>query len=211
MIINVDNGGLTEEQMRMRCGKICASSIHKIMGAKGIGKGGETYLWEVISEMQTGLNKQTPTTLAMKWGNEHESIAAEHYSDLYKVGLIGGESSLGGPKNILLATPDFTTPLFGMEVKCPFNSANHSKRLVMSNSNDVKKNLTEYYWQMIAGMVVTSLPEWKFVSFDPRFKKFENKMKVIPLLSCNSEVEDDIGVMNERLDEALIFINDNLR
>ena len=197
---------LSEEQMQLRCGKLTASSISKIMGAKGFGKTGETYLWEVIAEKETGLNKEVKTTKEMHWGNEHEAEAAAYYAKAKSIDIKPGESISFGE---LVVTPDYTftseSDNYGIEIKCPYNSANQSKRLRFKSYLDIKKNNPEYYWQMVAGMLATGFKEWKFLSYDPRMKEQRKKMVVISV----PYVEEDMNLLKQRLSEAVKFMASN--
>lgn len=178
---------LTEKQMKIRLGKVCASSISKIMGPKGFGKQGESYLWQIIAEKETGLNTEIPTTKAMEWGNDHEDEAGAYYSQCKGIELEGGESiSLGE----LVATPDFVGEDYGVEVKCPYTSSKQAQRLRYKDYKDVKKHNPDYYWQMVAGMLATGFKKWVFLSYDPRFKDPEKKMVAIhiPLIKEDKQL-----------------------
>jgi hypothetical protein len=208
-IINLDNitSTLSEEQMKVRCGKLCASSNHKLMGAKGLGKTGLTYLWERIAEKETGKNISVPTTLAMKWGIAHEQEAIKAFASITGLSTLPGSTIV---EQELVATPDFICidkggEYFGGEVKCPHNSAKHSQRLRYKGWEDVKKNLPEYYWQMVSGMLASGFEKWVFVSYDPRFKDVDKQLVVINI----PYVENDVELMKERIAQAMKFYKEN--
>ena len=195
---------LTEEQMQLRCGKLCASSINKIMGAKGFGKTGESYLWQLIAERETGKTTHIPTNFAMEWGNDHEEEAGYYYAQAKGIEIKEGESiSLGE----LIATPDFVCidGEFGIEIKCPYNSANHAQRLRYKDYTDIKSNNPDYYWQMVAGMLVTGFKKWVFISYDPRFKEPSKKMIAITV----PYVKSDMDLLIERISKAVGFMVEN--
>ncbi len=204
-IINISNsGGLSAEQMKLRCGKICASSIHKIMAPKGLGKTGETYLWQLMAERETGINASIPTNQAMQWGIDHEADAGKYYSRVTGHNIIQGSSITHGS---MVVTPDFINQdmAYGVEVKCPHASYKQAQRIRYKDYKDVKKNLAEYYWQMVAGMIVTGFEEWKFVSYDPRFKDNGKKIVVVNV----PYIKEDADSMNSRVEEAEEFFRKN--
>lgn len=194
---------LSDEQMELRCGKLTASSIHKIMGAKGFGKTGESYLWQVIAERETGKTTETPTTYAMQWGNEHEEEAGAYYEQAKGITIEKGESI---SFNELVVTPDYTfvsdSDSYGIEIKCPYNSANQSERLRYNDYKDIIKNNPDYYWQMVAGMLATGFRKWVFLSYDPRMINPENRMVAITV----PYIEKDYHLLKSRISQAIDFM-----
>lgn len=193
---------LSDDQKRIRCGNICASSVHKLMGTKGLGKTGESYIWELIAQRETGIFPESYTNEAMQWGIDHEDEAGAYYEAAKGISLEKGESILMGD---IVATPDFLYPSeFGIEVKCPFNSAHHSKRLRYNDYKDIKKNNPDYYWQMVCGMFLTGLKKWIFISYDPRMIDPKNKMVAITV----PYVSDDMDLLKQRISESIHFMVD---
>jgi hypothetical protein len=197
---------LTKEQMEERCGKLCASSIHKICKPKGLGDTGESYLWEVIAEKETGINNEIPANFDMQWGNEYEQEAGIYYSACKGIDIVKGESISIGE---LLATPDYLyfseNDSYGVEIKCPSKSYNHAKRLRYQSYEDIKKKNPEYYWQMVCGMLITGLRKWVFISYDPRFKDQSKKMVAITV----PRIEKDIEFLTNRISESIKFMAEN--
>lgn len=196
---------LTDEQMELRCGKIGASSAYKIMGVKGLGKTGESYLWQVIAERETGENNFIPTNYAMQWGNEYEPEAGAYYAQAKGISIEQGESISFGE---LVVTPDYIyngdDEQYGIEIKCPYNSANQSQRLRYKDYRDIKKNNPDYYWQMVAGMLATGFRKWVFLSYDPRMIDSENKMIAITV----PYIQSDMDLLKKRISEAIHFMVD---
>jgi len=192
---------LTDEQKKIRNGKFCASENFKIAKPKGIGDGGQTYIWDLIAERETGKSKDVPEVYAMKWGNDHEPEAAAYYEQCKDIKLIKGESM---PLCEVVATPDYTyedtKEPYGIEIKCPSNSSNHSRRLRYIDYKCIKKNNADYYWQMVTGMIVTGFKKWVFLSYDPRFTDPSKKMVAITVPFVKNDVEFLIGRINESID-----------
>lgn len=197
---------LSQEQMLLRCGKLTASSIYNIIG-KGRGsifsKTGESYLWQVISERETGKATEIATTYAMQWGNDHEPEAGAYYEQAKGITIEQGESISSGE---LVVTPDYTfigdKESYGIEIKCPYNSAKQSQRLRYNSYEDIKKNNPDYYWQMVAGMLATGFKKWVFLSYDPRMIDPKNKMVSITV----PYIEKDMELLKSRISEAIHFM-----
>jgi hypothetical protein len=189
---------LTDEQIEMRRGKICASSIHNLCKPKGLGKTGESYIWQVIAEIETGETHEVYENTAMQWGNEHEAEAAQYFQHATRKEVKQGESIISG---IVCVTPDYyiVGEETGIEIKCPYNSANHAQRIRWEGWEDLKVNYPECYWQIAAGMLVTGFEKWKFLSYDPRFKSPEKRMVSINV----PRVEKDITLLENRISEAV--------
>jgi hypothetical protein len=191
---------MTDEQRKQRCGKFTGSEIHKIMGAKGMGKTGETYVYEKAAEFLTGIPAQPEfKSAATDWGNEHEDEARQYFESATGLKL----KTSGTLENEFIAgTPDRLLEDTGFEIKCPYNSGNHLKNLSMKNAADLLYLRPEYYWQCVAYMWLTGLNKWKFCSYDPRFK--EEKRMLILNLDLN---EAHLQALKDRVTEAKNLFN----
>ena len=191
----------TNEWFKARLGKFTASEIHKLMGAKGFGQTGESYILEKVAEQLTEESKDIPQTKAMEWGQNLEDTAKEYYEIAFKEKI--KEEGLVVPDwcKDAGASPDglLEGKSKGLEIKCPFVSANHVKHLTMKSANNLKANAKEYYWQIIHCLAVTGLERWDFCSFDPRFtgslRMFCMEVKAV-------DVADDIALLKQRIIEA---------
>jgi len=191
------NTTLTDEQKQARLGMFTGSEIHKLMGARGLGKTGETYIFEKAAEFLTGeAIKPEFTSAATSWGIDHEKEAKLYFeaatgNKVIEVGTISN--------GIISGTPDgkIENTTTGFEIKCPFNSGNHLKNLSMNSAKDLLQLRPEYYWQCVAYMWLTGFQSWKFCSYDPRFKE-EKRMLIL-----NLELADmDLEFMQARVKEA---------
>lgn len=188
---------MTPEQINQRLGRFTASEIYKLMGEKGIGKTGETYIFEKAAEFLTGQpSREEFTSQATDWGNSFEGEARLYFEAATGVKLKDSSTLDNGE---MLATPDATAEddSFGFEVKCPFNSANHLKNLTVMDANGLLKLRPEYYYQCVGGMWVTGIYKWKFCSYDPRFK--EEKRMLILNIELNPE---HLQLLKNRITEA---------
>jgi len=192
---------LTKEQREQRVGKFTGSEIYKLMGAKGLGKTGETYIFEKAAEFLTGQPiKPDFTAASTQWGIDHELEA-----QLYFEAATGCKIQPGVTleNEFIVGTPDGLLEDCGFEIKCPFNSGNHLKNLSMQKADDLLDLHPEYYWQCVSYMWLTGLKKWKFCSYDPHFK--EEKRMLILNLELN---ESHLMLLKQRVTEAnLMFKN----
>lgn len=190
----------TIEWHQQRLGKFTGSEIYKLMGVKGLGKTGETYIYEKIAEELTGESKEMPQTTAMKWGVELEQMAKEYYEIAFdcKVKDIALYKSKKYPEHVGASPDGEVNSEYGIEIKCPYDSANHVKYMDIKNASDLKKIKNEYYWQIVLNLHCSGLKYWKFISFDPRFTG-ALRMYVVEI----TPPEEDFKLLEKRLEEAI--------
>jgi hypothetical protein len=103
-------------------------------------------------------------------------------------------------------SPDGVSSDSVIEIKCPFNSAEHLKHLLLKDREEVKDAIPEYYWQMTANALFTNKHHAIFISYDPRFES-QYQMKVLRF----SIDLDDCSLLKERLLEAENELNSILK
>jgi len=159
----------SQEWFDMRKGKITSSEIHKIMGGKTIfdlTDTAKTYLLEKVSESLGGF-AQSAIGAALDWGTDLEPLAIDTYSRIKgypvdKASFIPVGDYYGGSPDGLVQ-PDGI-----IEVKCPYNSANHFKHGLIKTAEDFKRIASNYYYQCISNMICAEARWCDFISFDPR-------------------------------------------
>lgn len=159
----------SQEWFNMRRGKITSSEIHKIMGGRTIfdlTDTAKTYLLEKVSESLGGF-AQSAMGAALDWGTDLEPLAIEMYSQIKgypveKASFIPVGDYYGGSPDGLVQ-PDGI-----IEVKCPYNSANHFKHGLIKTPEDFKRIAPNYYYQCISNMICAEARWCDFISFDPR-------------------------------------------
>jgi hypothetical protein len=67
------------------------------------------------------------------------------------------------------------------------------------DGEDLKSMAPEYYWQCQGLMMITDLPRWYFVSYDPRFLAEKLRMHIVIIHRDN----DDIDKLRIRLEMAI--------
>lgn len=199
----MENTTLSEQSKLARVGKFTGSEIWKLMGAKGFGKTGETYIYEKVAEFLTGVPvKPEFQAASTQWGIDHESEAKDYFKAATGLTIINSETL---ENSQIAGTPDgiIKGNKIGFEIKCPFNSGNHLKNLLMSKELDLLDLHPEYYWQIVSYMWLTGFTKWKFCSYDPRFKD-EKRMLILNI----ELIPEHLTLLQNRVIEAkLIFEN----
>lgn len=148
-----------------RCGIITASRIKDVLAvSKRDGKplqARQDYLVEKVCEILTGTPASRFQNEAMRWGVEQEPAALEAYQ--HRTGRIVTAAGLCMHPTLdyIGASPDGLMVDRGIEAKCPFSSVVHLNTLIDGMP-------PEHMAQLQAGMWVCDLPEWDFISYDPR-------------------------------------------
>lgn len=163
-----------------RLGKFTSSGIAALMSdpkskaAKDAGELSESamsYVLEKIGEIVSGQPASSFVNTATAWGDEHEPAARKWYAKLIapieEAGFITYPflPYYGGSPDGLVAIDGVPG---GVEIKCPYVSANHLQHCLITDVAYFKQYFKEYYWQCVSNMVVTGSEFWDFVSFDPR-------------------------------------------
>jgi hypothetical protein len=164
-----------------------------------------TYIEEKATEIITGEAQGEFSSKATDWGNEWEEHAilelAKHLQcDPDNVQLKPNFVLYGDHSG---ASPDAYVTIngqkYGGEVKCPYNSTVHLRRLrTIHTAQDLKDNESDYYWQIQANIFFNKIPMWYFASYDPRFPA-DKRLKVIEV-EANPQ---DIELMLVKLEQAL--------
>lgn len=194
----------TKAWFEARMGKITSSELHKIMGAKGLGKTGESYLISKLGERLTGEKVEAFQNKAMEWGTEHEPIAREWIGKLNEWEIIEEGFIQSSNFDWFGGSPDgWIRNNNGMlEIKCPFTTEAHLKNAFYSKDyKTFKKELPAYYWQIVGNTYLRGCDNSYFATFDPRINS--DLGLVVNQITVSDE---DIQLMEERLIEAEGFI-----
>ena len=203
-------GDLFEKQaewLQMRCGKLTASDIWKLMekgrGSEYFGKGAKTYIKQKVAEILTLeiVNGGRSNMVAMEWGSAHEFEAVQRFEK--ETGLSVEYYGGANPKFFELdefsgGSPDGLTTDAIIEVKCPFNSGEHISHLELEDYQSLKDYAPEYYWQMTMNMLVCDKQKGWFISYDNRFADENLQIKIIEV----RRDDEDIKLLKERINEA---------
>jgi hypothetical protein len=194
----------TNEWEAARLGKFTASQIHVLMGtgktkAEYFSVGAMTYILEVAGELITGEKADDfGGNSATEWGHANEALAVRAFEaeTFMEVAYYGNANPKFYPleqaPQFAGGSPDFETTHAVGEVKCPQKTAHHLKRLSYKNAADLKKNEPGYYGQLQFNMLCAGKEKGVFVSFDPRLKIEDMRLKII-------WVDRDVSYLNELL------------
>ena len=197
----------TWEWLEQRRGKFTASAVHHLMGKRGMGKTGETYVMEKVTE-ELGVPIPEVSSYAMQHGTEWEPMARQYYEIAFKceVEQVGFIIASWCPD--AGCSPDgFVRDTNKMiEIKCPYNPVVHTKHLLIKSAADLLELHPEYYWQIQMGMAVTGKSACDFVSFHPEFSGWKRMISIE--IKPN---EADIILLKHRISEAVQMKNEILK
>jgi hypothetical protein len=194
----------------IRAGKFTASENYKLMGeprSKAAREAGEwsdtamTYINTKVAEEMTGQVHQNSAAYPMVWGEDMEPLAKEHFTK-----VTGEEVRYSGFKMFnphAGGSPDGFVWDALIEIKCPFNSANHIEYLKLLKGIEIKEAYPEYWWQMQTNMLFNDMDRCYFVAFDPRFPE-KQKMKIV-------EVYKDVDDQMRFVKKLTLAIEEKLR
>jgi YqaJ-like viral recombinase domain len=201
--------------LKKRLGRFTASEIHKLFvsGKKGewFGKGAMTYIMSKAAELLTMEVKDEIDFKQGEWGkaNERDGVLAfeskiekngTHYGmlkpEFFELGKFTGCS----PDWEHTSEDDF----FGADIKCPFNSAEHVKNLMLNSAADLKEERWEYYCQLQMSIMVRGWSKAYFVSYDPRVVEYQYGLKIIEVYPDEAWQKE----FTQRLDAAIEKLND---
>jgi len=190
----------SEEWLKARCGILTASEMKlAITPTLKPADNDKTraHVYDLAAQTITEYVEPHYINDDMLRGQDDEVYAREEYrqkyAEVYEVGFIVNDNH-----GIALGfSPDGLVGDNGMiEIKCPFNGANHLKHCFVTSDEYFKSEHPEYYWQIMSYLYLTGREWCDFVSFDPRidcdlgmfiyrvnanpleFELLENKIKV---------------------------------
>lgn len=165
-----------DQQAALRAGRITGSIAQRIMTSSR--SAWNTIVRDLNNPRPFYALEDTPNMPEpLAWGQQYERQAAGefwfrhpeydvqnpvflHWHDPTDVVRV---RHFGFSPDRLLSRAGFDTPVAGLELKCPYDSAEHAATIRAGKVLALK-----YKWQTYHGMYVSALPEWWQVSFDPR-------------------------------------------
>jgi len=200
------SGQRGSEWHQHRVGKFTASEIHRLMTdprnkAQSLSEGAKTYVMERVAERITGVPCKQVDNFATQWGNDHEDEARMMFT--MKTGLIVEQIGFVPYGDDAGGSPDGVIPMVnsGVEIKCPFNSANHISHLLIESNEQFKADFKEYYWQVQMNIMCNNAENWWFVSYDPRFPEAE-QMFIHKVERNDADIENLKGKIKAAIEYA---------
>lgn len=189
-----------------RLGKFTASEIWKLMTdprskSETMSQTAKTYVLEKVSERLTGQPCRVVDTKATEWGEFYEGEARAIFElltgkNVQQVGFFPlGEDAGGSPDGLIEGEKS------GIEIKCPYNSANHIDHMLIEDEEMLKSDFKEYYWQCQMNMACTGCSSWWFVSYDPRMPEGKKLFKMLVNRS-----EKDCHKLISRIADATLYL-----
>lgn len=155
----------TESWFADRTGIITASRIKDVLAvSKRDGKplqARQDYLVEKVCEILTGTPANKFQNEAMRWGVEQEPGALEAYQLRTGRTVTAAGLCMHPTLDYIGASPDGLMVDRGLEIKCPWNTANHIGAILDGMP-------PEHMAQIQCAMWVCDLPQYDFASYDPR-------------------------------------------
>lgn len=198
--LSAAKGQRTEAWKEQRLGKITASKC-KVWMSKGrkkdnpVGDTCMSYLYGIIAEILTGSQHEI-FGAALDWGMEEEEQAISRYKELTgnkvrRIGFVPYEQN-----NLFGGSPDGLIEPNGMlEVKCPFNPANHVQTLV---TKDIYNQ--DHLYQIQANLLFCDRDWCDYATYDPRIFDKSKNMAII-------RIKRDEDII-EQIKLRTILIND---
>jgi len=129
----------------------------------------ETYIFEKVWEFLSQQSKNGIDNFATQWGVENEPLAKKWYTKLTGCNVDDSYLVFKDGLNGFTGTPDGFVGKDGLiEIKCPYNGANHLKHCLINSDEYFKNEHKEYYWQIQSYLFLTGREWCDFISFDPR-------------------------------------------
>ena len=168
ILVDVIQG--SDEWLTLRLGLVSASRFKELMTepkskadkeSGALSATARSYMMELIAEILTGEQKKV-TGPALDWGTNNEKGAQIEYA--FEQGVTVDEVGicLTDDKQIGASPDGFIGDFGGLEIKCPYNSANHIATVI---AGEMPK---EHMAQVQGNMLVNGRQWWDFVSYDPR-------------------------------------------
>lgn len=203
-----------------RMGRFTASEIHKLFvsGRSKIqlfGTGAETYIRTKAAEILTMEVKDEQDFKQAEHGKLYEFDAYQAFEN--ETGLTGTYYGVANPKFFPLSenagfSPDWESAdgLIGADFKCPYNTAEHVKNLLLKSQEDFKNERWEYYCQGQMGMYVRGWKEFRFVSYDPRMVQPELRLKILTV-TPDDEWREEFKMRLDKATDRLLEIVEQLK
>lgn len=173
---------MTPEELKARPKEGKGSSAKLVYDYSKLSDAALTYVNEKVAEVLTGQPRSQGYAFPLVWGSEHEDEAAEFFVaktglEIEKVGFFTYTNHAGGSPDRLVGKDAI------LEIKCPHDSVNQVKYLILTDQYDVRRDYFQYWVQCQANMLFTERNLCHFVTFDPRFSSDKHKMQHIELKS----------------------------
>jgi len=206
------------EWLQKRLGRFTASEIHKLFTGsrtKGelFGDTARTYICAKVAEILTQEVKEEVDFKQAEWGKANEIDAMMAFEAT--IGIKGNYYGVGDPQFFPYGdwaggSPDWESIDIehGADFKCPYNSSEHFKNLLLKSAADLEKKRWEYYCQGQMNMLIRGWKQFHFVSYDPRYVDPRFRLKIITVYPDQAWIDEYNKRMDAAIDEIQKMLND---
>ena len=185
-----------------RAGKFTASEMWRLMTSPR-SKTAEfsdtamTYIMTKVAEEITGRVHETGPAYPLVWGEEQEPIAKQYIQEklgiqIRPAGFVIRNAHSGGTPDGYIGDDEL------LEIKCPFNSANHVEYLLLQTPEDLLDFKPQNFYQVHTNMLFCNLQKSRLISYDGRFPDSNQ----LAILSIPADAEVQAAII-QRLDKAI--------
>ena len=213
----------SDEWYAARLGVMTGSRISCLMGARGIGEGGMTYIRNKVYEKITGKSSEKNiTTEATVWGVKNEPIAIKEFQDVYGIPLIMTDKHIVHddlysvtPDGLLIRDSKFIDNGKGeyncetLESKSYMTPSTHMAHVRCQTAHGIKEINSPLFWQVVSQMHMSDVLKGNAIFFHPDFPK-ESKFRLGHVPFNKIDLMPEFKLFRERLEEARVIFNREL-
>ena len=198
---------MTAEELKNRPKSGAGSSAKLTEDPSKFSEKGERYIYEVVSEVLTGMSSPQGFSYATQHGDEMEPFAAKYYEEKFGVEteMVSfkpfGDHAGGSPDRKIKGIEE------GLEIKCPYNPVNQIEYLMLTDQWDLKRLYPDYYWQCMSNLLFTGWDKIHFVTYDHRFTLEKHKMSHIEITPNSKEFDIITGRLAMAIKLKLEILN----
>lgn len=213
----------SDEWFTARLGYMTGSKISCLMGIKGIGDGGMTYIRNKVYEKLTGKStEKNITTEGIMWGVENEPKAVKYFQEVHKIPLIMTDKHIihddlysVTPDGLLIRDLKFVNTEKGeyncetLESKSYFTPSIHMEHVECKTPKDIYEINKPLYWQVISQMFFADALRGNAIFFHPDFSE-KSKYRLGHVLFKKIDLLQDFKFFGARLEEARTIYNQKI-
>lgn len=200
----------SDEFWTSRIGRMTGCKISCLMGERGIGDGGMTYIRSKVGEKISGKTSEVNViTEGISHGIINEPISLKEYQRKYEVPIIITNKHLVENDHYAV-TPDGliilrdlgdTYDCETLETKSFPTYATHIEHCECETALDIKKVNKQLYWQVIMQMFVADVLVGNACFFHPDFPE-TSKLRMHRVTFRKVDLIGDFKIFKQRLEEA---------
>ncbi|MEO5991319.1 MAG: YqaJ viral recombinase family protein [Ferruginibacter sp.] len=207
---------LTETWFVQRLAKFTSSNMHFLMGDRGLGDGGYSYIFEKVGELLKGMpSKKEITTDATEHGHFYEAENLRLFGEYMGLEFLVTQKLIVDPDRMLGSTPDALWVeresldekfyiVNTVEAKCPVSDSAYIKLWNCTTAEEVKKVEKKYYWQVLDQMRMCGSLKGYLSIYNPFYKA--GGLNIVEFKKI--DLTQDFKLLNQRIDMAIGVFNE---